>query len=114
MSRLKNRVKVLTPGGPDVTFTQTFTIRVDWSERDVEGSPAGDTRQAAATQAADLAGHIKDAYLARYTALESQRTKDATRMLQEQSLARPTPTWRRPRRSSVSSSRTNSRATCSR
>jgi uncharacterized protein involved in exopolysaccharide biosynthesis len=86
MRRLKSRVKVLTPGGPDVTFTPTFTIRVDWSERDVEG-PATDTRVAAATQAAELAGHIKDAYLARYTALESQRTKDATRVLQEQSLA---------------------------
>jgi uncharacterized protein involved in exopolysaccharide biosynthesis len=87
MRRLKSRVKVLTPGGPDVTFTPTFTIRVDWSERDVEGS-YGDKRTVAATQAAELAGQVKDAYLARYTALESQRTEDATRMLQEQSLAR--------------------------
>ena len=87
MNRLKSRVKVLTPGGPDVTFTQTFTIRVDWSERDVTTPAGGDMRQAAAREAVQLAEHIKDAYLARYTFLESQRTKDATRLLQEESLA---------------------------
>lgn len=87
MRRLKKRVKVLTPGGPDVTFTRTFTIRVDWSERDVVTPAAGDTRQAAASQAAQLAEHIKDAYLQRYTTLESERTRDATRVLQEEALA---------------------------
>lgn len=87
MRRVKKRVKVLTPGGPDVTFTRTFTIRVDWSERDVVSPAKGDTRQAAASQAAQLAGHVKDAYLQRYTTLESQRAKDATKVLQEGALA---------------------------
>jgi uncharacterized protein involved in exopolysaccharide biosynthesis len=87
MRKLKNRVKVLTPGGPDVTFTQTFTIRVDWSDRDVVGPAGADTRQVAATQTAHLAENIKDAYLTRYTYLESQRTRDAIKLLQQQSLA---------------------------
>ncbi len=87
MKKLKDRVKVLTPGGPDVTFTQTFTVRVDWSERDVVGPAGGDARQAAATQVAKLAENIKNAYLIRYTYLESQRTRDATKLLQQQSLA---------------------------
>ncbi|MCJ7544473.1 MAG: hypothetical protein MUP47_07920 [Phycisphaerae bacterium] len=87
MRRLKRRVKVLTPGGPDVTFTRTFTIRVDWSERDVVSPARGDARQAAASQAPQLAEQIKETYLARYTTLESQRAKDATRVLQEQALA---------------------------
>jgi uncharacterized protein involved in exopolysaccharide biosynthesis len=85
--KLKNRVKVLTPGGPDVTFTQTFTIRVDWSESDLVGPAGADKRQAAAAQAAKLAENIKDAYLLRCTYLESQRAKDATKLLQQQSLA---------------------------
>jgi uncharacterized protein involved in exopolysaccharide biosynthesis len=87
MRQLKNRVKVLTPGGPDVTFTQTFAIRVDWSERDVVGPPVADLRQAAASQAAQLAENIKNAYLMRYTYLENLRAKEATKLLQQQSLA---------------------------
>jgi uncharacterized protein involved in exopolysaccharide biosynthesis len=87
MKKLKSRVKVLTPGGPDVTFTQTFAIRVDWSERDVVGPPVADLRQAAASQATQLAENIKGAYLTRYTYLENMRAKDATKILQQQSLA---------------------------
>ncbi len=88
MRTLRRRVSVLTPGGPDVTFTQTFAIRVDWSEDDVVKPTRGKSpREAAAAQAAELAQGIKDAYLTRYTYLESQRTRQATDLLQQQSLA---------------------------
>jgi len=87
MRKLKQRVNVVTPGGPDVTFTQTFAIRVDWSEADVVKPTKGATgRQAAASQAGQLAQSVKDAYLMRCTYLESQRTKEATQLLEQQSL----------------------------
>ena len=37
LSLFKDRVRVVTPGGPDATFTQTFAIQVDWAEKAEEG-----------------------------------------------------------------------------
>ena len=86
--QLKKRVSVVTPGGPDATFTQTFKITVDWPEVRQEGD--GD-REERKIQAADncqkLADYIVIAYLARYQQLEAKRTEAARRFLQEKSLA---------------------------
>jgi uncharacterized protein involved in exopolysaccharide biosynthesis len=86
MTRLGNRVRVVTPGGPDATFTQTFKIRVDWLQTDASRIGLTATPEATASQATKLAGLIKDAYLIRYTALEYQRTREATQLLRKQSL----------------------------
>ena len=86
MVRLRNRVRVVTPGGPDATFTQTFKIRVDWSQADASRIGTAATPEVTASQATKLAGLVKDAYLIRYTVLEYQRTREATQLLRKKSL----------------------------
>ncbi len=90
IKRLKSarkRVSVVTPGGPDATFTQIFSIQVDWPEEATEGS-FGDmeSREQAARIATELAKNVKDAYLMRYTALEVLRTSEAAAFLQDKAL----------------------------
>jgi len=88
MERVRKRVKVITPGGPDATFTQTVTIRVDFSQPDetLMGKASG-SPEATARRSHDLANAIKEAYLMRYTQLESRRTGDAAALLKQRSLA---------------------------
>jgi uncharacterized protein involved in exopolysaccharide biosynthesis len=86
MDRLRKRVKVVTPGGPDATFTQVFKVRVDWSQSDDRLMTGGGSPSPAAARAAELAGAVKDAYLMRYSCLESQRAREATRMLRQDAL----------------------------
>jgi uncharacterized protein involved in exopolysaccharide biosynthesis len=87
--QLKKRVTVVTPGGPDATFTQTFKILVDWPEIRKEGN--GDTREERRAKAAEdcrkLADYIVQAYLSRYQQLEAKRTAAAKKFLEEKSLA---------------------------
>jgi len=86
MDRLQKHVKVLTPGGPDATFTQVYKVRVDWSQDDDNLLTGGGSPESTAVRAADLAGAVKDAYLMRYTCLESQRAREATHLLRQDAL----------------------------
>ena len=83
MNRLRKRVNVLTPGGPDATFTQVYKVRVDWSQNDDRLLSGGGSPATTVERAANLAGAIKDAYLMRYSCLESQRAREATRLLRQ-------------------------------
>jgi len=88
MERVRKRVKVITPGGPDATFTQTITIRVDFSQLDEALMSKGSaSAEATARRAHDLADAIKEAYLMRYTQLQTRRTGDAAALLKQRSLA---------------------------
>jgi len=83
---LKKRVEVVTPGGPDADFTQTFTVRVNWPEQR-DSVPGGASTEATAVRRAhDLAGYIVDAYKVRYARLESERTRDQAKFLTEKVL----------------------------
>jgi len=86
MDRLRKRARVLTPGGPDATFTQVYKVRVDWSSSDEKLISTDATPTSAAARAAGLAGAVKDAYLMRYTNLESQRAREATHLLRQDAL----------------------------
>ncbi len=90
--KLYDRVSVVTPGGPDATFTRTFKIRVDWPEkRDSEtfGSESRqESRQVAAQQCQQLAHNITGAYLARYTELEASRAEAAYSYLNAEPIGR--------------------------
>jgi len=88
LARVRDNIKVVTPGGPDATFTQVFTIRVDWPERPEKLSlGTTDSMKRAARQAQELTGYLVDAYLMRRTILESQWTSKAAQFLRRQSLA---------------------------
>ncbi len=83
MNRLRKRVVVLTPGGPDATFTQVYKVQVDWSQNDDRLLSGGGSPDATTERVANLAGAIKDAYLMRYSCLESQRAHEATRLFRQ-------------------------------
>ncbi|HUT61725.1 MAG TPA: hypothetical protein VNA25_28135 [Phycisphaerae bacterium] len=74
LKKAGQRVSVVTPGGPDSTFTQTFKLRVDWPEEpEVASEKAVDPRELAAKRAHDFAKHVVDAYRLRQTQLETER-----------------------------------------
>jgi capsular polysaccharide biosynthesis protein len=88
MRDIRSRVEVVTPGGPDATFTQTFSIRVDWpEERDQAAKLSKDSASLAVQRVHDLSVLIKEAYLTRFAQLESKRTTDAARFIADESLA---------------------------
>lgn len=88
LDRVRDNLKVVTPGGPDAMFTQIFTIRVDWPEQRGKAIlSAADSRKLAADQARNFTGYLVDAYLMRRTILESQWTGKATEFLRTQALA---------------------------
>jgi uncharacterized protein involved in exopolysaccharide biosynthesis len=89
LRQLKEQVSVVTPGGPDATFTQNFTIRVDCSTsaKTMPNSRRDTSRQAAAMRAHDLAEAVKEAYLMRFSELESRRSRQALDLLENQALA---------------------------
>jgi len=85
MRKLRKRVQVLTPGGPDATFSQTFWIRVDWPEEAGLAAEKGeDVRQFAVHRTWEFTKHLVQAYEDRFTMLESQRTQKATDFLKRQ------------------------------
>ena len=87
MRQVRKRVSVVTPGGPDATFTQTFKIRVDWPEQREEAERLGVSPTVlAARRAYELTQNVTDAYLMRYTQLEIQATKQAEQFLQQKVL----------------------------
>jgi uncharacterized protein involved in exopolysaccharide biosynthesis len=75
--KLYNRVSVVTPGGPDATFTRTFKIRVDWPEKGKFGQSGTESRELAAKRAQQLAHNVMVGYLARNTELEEKRAEVA-------------------------------------
>ncbi|MDY6914467.1 MAG: Wzz/FepE/Etk N-terminal domain-containing protein [Planctomycetota bacterium] len=88
MRQVSGYVNVVTPGGPDATFTQTFTIRVDWPEQRSEAAKlATGSDVLAARKAQAFAQHLVKAYLHRYVQLERQRASAGTKFLTEKSLA---------------------------
>ena len=88
LQRMIASVDVVTPGGTGAAFTQTFAIRVDWSEAPrAAREPNTDSRALAAKRAQLLATYVTEAYKDRYQQLESQRTKAAADFLSSTSLA---------------------------
>ena len=88
MQDARERVSVVTPGGPETTFTESFTIRVDWPENRKEAAVRGEASASlAARQTRALAQHVMDAYLARYTELESRRMRSSSDFLTHGALA---------------------------
>ena len=88
IAKLRERLSVVIPGGPDVTFTQTLRVQVIWPEERAEAVKLGeDSRKLAARRARQLAGNVVDAYELRYAELEWKRATDATKFLSDKSLA---------------------------
>ncbi len=85
---LKDRISIVTPGGPDATFTQTFKISVDWPEVRTEGNVDRQQRKIqAAEDCQKLADYIVISYMARYQQLEAKRTAAARKFLENKTLA---------------------------
>ena len=90
LRQFKDRVSVKTPGGADATFTQTFTITVDWPEQ-TDGTfkldrKEGD-RKLAADQCQQLAQNIVGAYLRRYKETRTEETEAVQKFVKENPLA---------------------------
>ncbi len=89
MRKVRRRVHVLTPGGPDATFTQTFKIQVDWAEEPQKAKQADmDSRRFAAKRTYELARFVKEAYMMRYSQLESEKAKNAAEFLKTTAVAK--------------------------
>jgi capsular polysaccharide biosynthesis protein len=87
MRDIRKRVDVVTPGGADASFTQTFTIRVDWpEERDLAAKQSKNPLEQAAQRTHGLAKCIKEAYLTRFSQLERERMVAAARFITQESL----------------------------
>ncbi len=87
INELRDRISVVTPGGPDATFTQTLTVRVLWPEEGELARELGeDPRQLAVRRARDLAGHVVEAYKYRSAELERRRIREAADFLAKKSL----------------------------
>lgn len=89
IGRIRERLSMVTPGGPDATFTQTFTIRVDWQEDIGTRGQLGwaGSRRRAAERSLEFARQVRSAYLLRYAQLQAERTRKAAEALESQSLA---------------------------
>ena len=89
MRLVKKQVTLVTPGGPDATFTQNFTIRVDCStEAELAGEGKADhTRAAAARMAHELAQAVQEGYIKRFGQLEGMRSSQALNLLEKQALS---------------------------
>lgn len=78
----KEQVSVVTPGGPDASFTQTFRIIVDWMEKPAEGVSREETQTQAAKQCFRVTDNLVRAYKARFQQIEEQRTQAATTFME--------------------------------
>jgi capsular polysaccharide biosynthesis protein len=82
VARGRGAVRVETPGGPDVTFTQTYNVTVTWSEeREVAAQRKRDARKLAAERCQLFAKHLVSAYLARRAAVEAKYAKQSAEFL---------------------------------
>jgi len=85
---LRERLTVVTPGGPDATFTQTLRVQVIWpEERELAEKLGKDSHEFAAQRALQIVKNVVDAYELRYAELEWKRATDATKFLSDKSLA---------------------------
>ncbi|MBC8372673.1 MAG: hypothetical protein H8E53_03690 [Planctomycetes bacterium] len=88
IDELRERLTVVTPGGPDATFTQTLRVQVIWpEERELAVKLGKDSRKLAAERALQIAQNVVAAYELRYAELELKRATDATKFLSDKSLA---------------------------
>jgi uncharacterized protein involved in exopolysaccharide biosynthesis len=88
IAKLRQRLSVVTPGGPDATFTQTLRVQVSWPEEREKAAKLGkDSREFAVKRARDLASNVVAAYEQRSAELEWERSTAATKFLSAKSLA---------------------------
>jgi len=88
ISKLRDRLSVVTPGGPDATFTQTLRVQVRWPEEREKAARLGkNSQEMAANTAKALAENIVDAYEERAAELEWNRSTAAAKFLTDKSLA---------------------------
>jgi len=88
MARARRAVSVETPGGPDVTFTQAFSIVVDWDEdRSCITPPGDESRAQAAERAQAFAECVLEGYLIRRASLEIERAKQSAEFAVSQATA---------------------------
>ena len=88
VAELRDRLSVVTPGGPDATFTQILTVQVTWpEERELAAELGKDSRKLAADRALEMAENVIAAYELRSAELEWERATDAAKFLSEKSLA---------------------------
>ncbi|MFW6133202.1 MAG: hypothetical protein ACOC8F_04840 [Planctomycetota bacterium] len=74
--KLADRVEVVTPGGPEASFTQLFSVRVDWPEEPELAAERGvPADELAARRARQMAQHVVEAYQVRYTRLQAEQTE---------------------------------------
>ncbi|HOF19165.1 MAG TPA: hypothetical protein PK082_09670, partial [Phycisphaerae bacterium] len=87
LQKARKRVAVLTPGGPGATFSQTFTIRVDWPEEPKEAAKAGkDSAKFAVQRAHAFASALVESYVERRTQLDTEQAASASEFLSTQAL----------------------------
>jgi uncharacterized protein involved in exopolysaccharide biosynthesis len=89
--RFRERVSFETPGGPDATFTQTFSIRVDWPEVFGDekhwGKSTEETRAQAAEHCYQLANYLVYAYRARYSQIYTERAERVRNWVENKAVA---------------------------
>jgi uncharacterized protein involved in exopolysaccharide biosynthesis len=87
LRKARQRIEVVTPGGAEISASQTYRIRVDWpEERQLAAELNIDGRQLAAKRACELTGYLVDAYRLRYRQLEGQRISAAASFLSMETL----------------------------
>lgn len=78
VQKLRENLRVLTPGGPDVTFTSNVTVQVDWAEDRAEARKLGENScKLAARRAHELCKYVVESYKDRYLELENKRAEVA-------------------------------------
>lgn len=88
ISKLRERLSVVTPGGPDATFTQILKVQVIWPEdRDKTFESRDASREDAAKRAQTIADSVVTAYRQRYAELEWESATATTEFLSNKSLA---------------------------
>lgn len=72
----KRLIRVETPGGAAESFTQVYTVTVEWAEdRPRTQLPSQESRQEAADNAQRFARRLLDAYMFRRSQIEQEQTK---------------------------------------
>jgi uncharacterized protein involved in exopolysaccharide biosynthesis len=88
IDELQERLSIVTPGGPDATFTQTLRVQVIWPEEREKAKKLGKDPQEYATQRAlEILNCLTDAYRLRDAELEWKRATAAANFLKDKSLA---------------------------
>ena len=84
ISEVRRAIRVETPGGGDATFTQVYSVSVQWAEdRPWTQWSSEDTRKAAATTAKRFTGFLLDAYQRRREQIEEKQTEAIAKKKQE-------------------------------